>query len=175
MNYTSDPVSRVQLRNYARSIKEAIGLTGKLYFPVLQFLECFSELNQDPSFYYEVIDDYRLPGNIHAEYDYDNNCIRIKESVYRGAYNGNGRDRMTIMHELSHVLLLKMSGLRLYRSFDNESNQYKAYCDPEWQAKCLAGEFMVDADMVRGMTVHEVAEKCGVSQQAATVQLKSIK
>jgi len=51
----------------------------------------------------------------------------------------------------------------------------KPYMDPEWQAKCLAGEMMVPAHLVRGMSAQKIAECCGVSQPAAETQIRSIK
>ena len=44
----------------------------------------------------------------------------------------------------------------------------------EWQAKCLAGELMIDSDLVKGMSRSEVSEKCGVSYDAAKLQLSKI-
>ncbi len=98
--------------------------------------------------------------------------LRNRQSVYDGACAGNGRDRMTIIHEIAHYLLLCVNGLKLQRNFSN--NAVKAYCDPEWQAKCLTAEIMIPANIVKNMTVDEVVQYCGVSFEAASYQLAKI-
>ena len=47
-------------------------------------------------FNYEVVEDKVLSKKVHADTDIRTGHIRIKESVYEGACNGEGRDRMTI-------------------------------------------------------------------------------
>jgi len=173
MTYISDPLSRNQLRGYARAIREQLEQDGfelGIYFPVIRFLETFHKLIDDESFHFEVVPNDYFSINIHAEYDFDENCVRLKESVYESAEKGNGRDRMTVMHELSHALLLKVSGIKLRRTMGSVVR----YRDPEWHAKCLAGEIMVPAHLVKCMSAEEITNCCGVSQLAAETQLRSI-
>ncbi|MFR8644446.1 MAG: ImmA/IrrE family metallo-endopeptidase [Monoglobus pectinilyticus] len=75
---------------------------------------------------------------------------------------------MTVMHEIAHYLLLCVNGVKLQRNFNKQV--VKAYCDPEWQAKCLAGEIMIPAHLVAGMDLFDVIEKCGVSRDAAVIR-----
>lgn len=173
MNYLCTPMSRVALQNYATQIRETLHLSNVLEFPAVYFLEALSVLISDDDFYFSCIADDEWPGSEteHAYYDLEDNCVYIRESVYVGAYNGNGRDRMTIVHECCHVLLLKHSGLKLARSFDTK---IAAYCDPEWQAKCLAGELMIPANLVAGKSPDWVVRNCKVSYAAACYQLKKI-
>lgn len=170
MNYQCPPMSRKRLRCYARTIRDSLHLDGVLRFPAIEFLETLPSLIGDETFYYDYISDteWENPA-VHAYYDFDDNCVKVKESVYVGACEGNGRDRMTITHECSHVLLLRHSHLTLTRSF---SGNIPVYQDPEWQAKCLAGELMVPFDLVGNMSAVEIATKCGVSLDAAEYQLK---
>lgn len=79
---------------------------------------------------------------------------------------------MTIAHEFAHFITLCVCGFRLARSFDDVP--IPTYCDPEWQAKCLAGELMVDSDLVKGMSAIEISVACGVSLPAAKMQLSKI-
>lgn len=173
MNVIAEPLSRKQLRQYAKGIRKNIGYESELWFPVPQFLEAFHELIGDDEFYYECVPDDQLPPNRHAEYDVDGNCVRIKQSVYKNAVSGIGRDRMTIMHELSHVLIIKVSGVKLYRTMGD--SKIEPFRDPEWQAKCLAAEIMVPAYLAHGMSSQAIAKFCGVSQPAAEYQLRVIK
>ena len=170
ITYISQPLSRNQLRSYARQIRKFLGIEDDLYFPVMEVLEILPEIF--PKLTWEVVSDDELPYHIHAETDIITHHIRIKESVYDGACNGKGRDRMTIVHEIAHYFILCVSGIRLQRNFS--PNKVVTYCDPEWQAKCLAGELMIPAYLVKDLNVFEVEEKCGVSFEAACYQLRRI-
>ena len=101
-----------------------------------------------------------------------NHHIRIKESVYNGAAEGNGRDRMTIAHEIGHYFTLCFCGFQFQRNFKKET--VPAYRSPEWQAKCFAGELLIDFDLVYNMQPYEIVDKCGVSYEAAYYQYNQI-
>lgn len=167
--YIAAPLSRYSLRQYALSIRKELGLENVMKFPVLYFLEVFHNLIGDQNFHYELVPDNFFPKGIHAQYNVTENYIAIKSSVYEGAVADQGRDRMTIAHELSHALIIKHSGIKLNRCFSGE--KIVTYKDPEWQAKCLAGELMIPANLVKGMSPEQVAAACGVSYQAALYQL----
>ena len=47
-----------------------------------------------------------------------------------------------------------------------------AYMNPEWQANAFAGELMAPYDLVKGMRIEEIAEKCGMSITAASIQYR---
>ena len=125
-----------------------------------------------PKFSYEIVPDSTFPDNVHADTDVMSQHIRIKESVYEGAADGNGRDRMTIAHEIGHFFTLCFCGFKFQRNFKKE--KIPAYKSPEWQAKCFAGELLVDYDLVRNMQPYEIVEKCGVSYEAAYYQYRQI-
>ena len=168
-NYIVEPKSRNNLREYALQIRKNLGLENKLYFPVIEFLEVMPELF--PEFYYEVVEDRELSSNVHADTDVLNHCMRIKNSVYEGAYSRNGRDRMTIAHEMGHYFTLCVSGFKLQRNFGNQ--KLRAFEDPEWQAKCFAGELLIPAHLVVDMDVYSISVECCVSVDAARTQMKS--
>jgi Zn-dependent peptidase ImmA (M78 family) len=134
------------------------------------FLECLHILC--PRFSFEVVEDDQLPKNEYAHTDVVNHVIRIKESVYDGAYVGNGRDRMTIAHEIGHYVLMCVRGFGLQRNLSK--TPARTYEDPEWQAMCFAAELLVPAHLVRGMGASEIARKCGVSREAAEYQLRKL-
>lgn len=169
-SYMVEAKSRADLRSLAHAIREALHLDGVLCFPIVELLDTMTEIFDD--FNYEVVEDKTMPKNVHADTDIRTGCIRIKESVYVGACNGEGRDRMTIAHEFGHYFTLCFCGFKLERNFGGE--KAPACRDPEWQAKCFAGELLVPAHLVKGMTVHEIAERCGVSYDAACVQYKHL-
>lgn len=148
-----------------------MGLSNEVYFPIVSVLEMVHFFDEDAHF--EIVEADELAPNEHAVTDILSKTIKIRNDVYERACNGAGRDRMTIAHEFAHFVTLCICGFKLARSFD--SNPVPAYQDPEWQAKCLAGELMIDCDLVKGMTMDEVCTACGVSTQAAMVQLKTFK
>ena len=163
--------SRDDLRNLARRFRELLRLDEVLYFPIVELLDVLTEIFDD--FNYEIVEDNVLPKNVHGDTDIRTGHIRIKQTVYDGACNGEGRDRMTIAHEIGHYFTLCFCGFKLERNFGG--GKIITFRDPEWQAKCFAGELMVPAHRVKGMTVDKIAEKCGVSFAAASVQHKHLK
>lgn len=158
-NYIVEAKSRADLRRLARLFREYLHLDDVLYFPIVELLDVMTELFDD--FNYEVVEDNVLPKQVHADTDIRTGHIRIKASVYEGACNGEGRDRMTIAHEIAHYFTLCFCGFRLECNFSG--GKIPAFCDPEWQAKCFAGELMIPAHRVKCMDAHEIAEQCGVS------------
>lgn len=162
--------SRADLRNLAHDLRGRLHLDDVLYFPIVELLDVMTKLFED--FNYEIVDDVVLSEKVHADTDIRTGHIRIKESVYEGACNGEGRDRMTIAHEIGHYFTLCFCGFKLERNFDG--GEIPAFRDPEWQAKCFAGELMVPAHLVKGMDEYEIANQCGVSYDAARMQYKHL-
>ncbi len=163
-NYVAEALSRKQIRGLATAIKAEFGLRERLRIPIVELLDVMAE--KVKGFSYQVVEDFELPANVHAVTDIKTGLIKIKNSVYEGAANGRGRDRMTIAHEMAHFILCCLYSVKLAR-YDGTP---KHFCDPEWQAKCFAGEFLVDAELTRNMTPVDIANKCGVSLDAAECQ-----
>ena len=64
-------------------------------------------------------------------------------------------------------------GVAIYeRNFANK--KVKTYSDPEWQAKCFAGELLVPAHLMKGCSAEEIVEECGVSYDAAKIQYRKL-
>lgn len=164
--FIAEPASRLKLRKIANKIRNALNLQGDLYFDVARLLELICLIIPDTN--YEIVPDDTFPPHIHGDTDIIKKEIRIKESVYDGAVNGNGRDRMTIAHEIGHLLLLGMFGIKLQRNF--KKDKLLPYRSPEWQAKCFAAELLIPADLTKDMTPKEITQKCGVSKAAANYQ-----
>ncbi len=169
--YIVEPKSRMELRLLASQFRHCLHLDHALYFPVVQLLDILSELF--PDFSYEIAPDGEFPSEVHADIDIRTSHIRIRESVYDGACGGNGRDRMTIAHEIAHYFMLCVCGFHLERNFSQK--KVPAYSDPEWQAKCFAGELMVAAHLCCNKSPYEIAELCGVSDKAAKFQYKAFR
>lgn len=164
MAYKAQPLGRKNLRMLARQFREMLGIENVLYVNVLRILELVMPTLFE-GFEYEIVQRHELPKKRHADTDVVNKIIRIREDIYEKACNGDGQARMTIMHEIAHYLLIVVCGVKFARSFTDES--IKAYEDPEWQAKALAGEIMCDVKLIRHMTADQIKEECGVSWSAA--------
>ena len=113
----AEPVSRKTLMLIAIKLRELSGYSDGLCFPILKFLEHKMPLLFS-GFDYKILPKSYFSPNTHAETSIEEQTIRIREDVYLGAYNGLGRDRMTIAHEVAHYILLGVKGLKLYRSFE---------------------------------------------------------
>ena len=164
--YMVEPHGRKSIRALATSFRRSLGEMDQLHFPIVKLLDFMTV--HFPNFDYEIVEDDELPWNEHAQTDITTGHIRIKQTIYERACNGEGRDRMTIAHEIGHFFMLCFCGFTLTRTYDNA--KIPSFKDPEWQAKCFAGEFMIPKDRVEGMAVEEIVEKCGVSPEAASYQ-----
>ena len=92
--------------------------------------------------------------------------------MYLRAVSGEGRDRLTIAHEVGHLFLHDNDSIALCRL--DPSEKLKPYEDPEWQANAFAGELLASSYLISEMTGGEVSKRCGVSASAAAIQLRSL-
>lgn len=169
-SFRAEPLSRREIREQAHSFRHMLGLDGEKYVDVLGLLEnVLPILFHD--FHTEVLPVSQM-GSCHGLTLIDSNTIQIREDVYNGAYHGRGRDRFTIMHEVGHYLMLHNHAVGFARCDPGED--IPTYCDPEWQANAFAGEFLMDSNIIRNMSVEQIAEECGVSYQAARLQKSKI-
>ena len=168
--YMVEAKSRADLRELADMVREKLGLKDTLWVPIVELLDILSELLED--FSYEIVPDDEMEPGIHAETDITTGHITIKESIYDRACEGKGRDRMTIAHEIGHYFMLCFCGFKLQRCFDKDP--IPAYKDPEWQAKCFAGELMMGHNVISKMSLRDIYKSCGVSLRAAAYQFKHI-
>ncbi len=169
--YKADPVSREDIRRFIRGLKRKVGLEYELYFPILPFVENVLPL-LIPDFQFEVVPVIEMGGK-HGETYPSKNIMRIREDVYLRAAAGEGRDRLTIAHEVGHLFMHEDDSIALCRLAPNE--QLKPFENPEWQADAFGGELLASSYLIKGMTECEVQEKCGVSSSAAHVQLNTLR
>jgi Zn-dependent peptidase ImmA (M78 family) len=169
--YKANAISRNDIRRFIRSLKRHVGLENEFYFPIVPFLEnvLFVLI---PDFQLEIIP-FEEMGNKHGETYPSKNLIRIREDVYLRAIDGEGRDRLTIAHEIGHLFMHEDDSIALCRLSPNE--KLKPYEDPEWQADAFGGELLASSYLIKGMDAYAVSQKCGVTIKAAKVQLKSLR
>lgn len=166
--FAVEPHSRKDIEKIANRVREIFHLTD-LRCPIVTLIEVLGEplQNGEVLLNYEIVDNQEMP-NEYATYSPKTNTIRIRQSVYEGACEGNGRDRFTLAHELGHFMLHSLQDYRFARVQDS----VPAYRDPEWQANTFASMLLMPRDRIRGMSVDEVADACGTSKQAAEIALK---
>lgn len=168
--YKATGISRNDIRRYIRKIKKMVGLEDTLYFPILPFLENILPV-LIPDFQLEIVPITEM-GNKHGETYPSKNLIRIREDVYLRAATGEGRDRLTIAHEIGHLLLHEDTAIALCRLEPNQ--KLEPYEDPEWQADAFGGELLASSYLIQNMNEQQVQEKCGVSASAARCQLRAL-
>lgn len=161
------PRSRQEIKNLTAAIRvaspEAIQLTGAL--DVVYLLE---HLNEGTGF--EILEDSYLPEQTYAITD-NRGCIRIKQSIYEAACDGDPRHRFTIAHEIGHKLM-HASEIGFARSSDAST---KSFCDSEWQANEFAGQLLLPDDVLKAHWQDDpyiASELLGVSMECVEVRKK---
>lgn len=114
MDYIAEPLSRQNLRELAKIIRIKLKI-NTLFFPVVELLDVLSRMFE--KFNYEIVEDSNMPKDVHADTNSVTGHIRIRQSVYDNACAGNGRDRMTIAHEIAHFFLICLCGYKFQRNF----------------------------------------------------------
>lgn len=177
MYVTEQPISREKLRILAKAFKSHLGFGG-LFVDVPWLLEVtmhkFTDLDV------EIVKDEVLDKLVFADFiprdsTKDNRpLIRIKESVYNNACNKNsgsyGRDRMSIVHEIAHFILIDQIKIPVYKH--HGSGRPDLARTTEWQAMALAGEIIMPFEETEHIKdVYELSQKCGVSIDAANYRI----
>jgi len=107
----------------------------------------------------------------HGETFPNEGIIKIREDVYEGACDGNGRDRFTLSHELGHLIL--HSGISLARQPNIAT--HRAYEDSEWQADTFAAEFLMTSTHINSShRISDIVKMFGASDDAARVRLEKL-
>ena len=163
MSYPIAPaLSRTDIEKMTQIIRKRTNCTS-CYLEIVSFIE-FVIPKIDPEFDYEYVDDHMLPSGMYAYYDPYENKMTIRNSVYEGACDNNGRDRFTLAHETGHYFLHR-NGL----SFARSEYEVPKYCDPEWQANVFASALLIPKSVTFSMGAEEIRDTCKVSYQAAEI------
>ena len=163
------PKSRAEIANLAWTVRQISGCSSRiLLFPIMTFLE-----NTLPKlcteFKYEIVENGTLNGGARAITYPAQLHILIEESVYDGACDGVGKDRMTIAHEVGHLFM--HTGLPLAKHY--EQVPVKIFENSEWQADVFAGELLAPTRLIEGMFPEQIADKFQISRKAAQTQFRA--
>lgn len=166
----ANPLSRLDIRKYARDIRKLMGRENTEYFPILEFVELgLPQIFE--GFVFEVREVSEM-GNKHGQACPEENSIILREDVYEGVLRDEGRDRHTLAHEVGHFLLHKPGSVAMARL--EPGGKLKPWQDPEWQASAFAGELLIPAHLVKGKPIIYVVHTCKVSVEAARYQLSKM-
>lgn len=169
MHYITRPTSRKEIRILAKAFRNICGYNATEPIDPVELLDRLPNIKGLEDVFYTVVGDNELAENVPAQCDLTNEGyqIKIKESVYVGACERRvGGSRMHIMHEIAHAFADKIGFHPIFaRTFyDSEMRPYESL---EWIVKALAGEVMIPHKCTGNMSVSEIMEIYGVSQQAA--------
>jgi hypothetical protein len=158
------PISRSKIRSIAHALRSHLQWEEPS-FPIVEVME---HILPDLLSGYELqICDADELGVNHGLTSPDENIVRIREDVYNRACEGAGRDRMTMAHELGHLILHRDIGMARLPP----DSVIPVYMDSEWQANCFGGELLICATHIHICgDVTEIANCFGVSTQAASTQ-----
>jgi transcriptional regulator with XRE-family HTH domain len=157
------PQSLKSLRDFAEKVRSAFVTDDTFEFPIIDVLEIkLPSLLDD---FYLDIREKEAMGPLEGMVIAGKNTIAIREDVYVGACDGNGRDRFTCCHEFGHFLLHRDVAMARVRE---DADQ--VYCDSEWQADTFAGSLMLSHRHAKNFPTQAMASKsCGMTSTAVSV------
>lgn len=183
MDYESRiTLGRIQIRNIANFTRKMLKI-NTIKFPVLKALEKL--IDKFPNnLYYQIFSDDEFERNVMAELvpeDEDFYCIRIRETVYEKAVNGDRASLGYICHEMCHFILIHIfnAGPRMYID-ENEIHYARRFGDNalprcksvEWQAKALCGEIMIPYEKCKNYSLKQIVNITKSSNEQASYFLK---
>lgn len=177
--YIADPQTRKQIREKAKFVREYLKIDDQVYINIVKVIENLqneetlfcdilnvTDFDKVAKFYYPNIAREELL-NMPAFTDMKMNNIYIRENSYNKACNGDPVERMNLAHELGHIIM-KITGVKYEKLTSFVTPE--AYRDPEWQAKCFGGEFMMNKELVENLSADEIAKVCGITGRSANYQ-----
>ncbi|MBQ6686380.1 MAG: ImmA/IrrE family metallo-endopeptidase [Firmicutes bacterium] len=160
------PLSRQKIRDIAYNFRKILGIENELYIDILRILEMILvPMGLD----FEIVPVSEMDEEA-VTYPQESRIV-LREDVYLKAMEGNGRARYTIAHEIGHAIMHLSDRISFARGIE----AVPIYMDPEWQADVFAAELLIPKHLVGELDVKEVVSKCGVSNQAARIQLSKYK
>ena len=161
------PTCGDKIRKEAQQLRDALQ-QKKPYIKVVSLLEVLQEME---FLEFEIIEDQELGDEEAISYP-DKGLMKIKQSVYDKAYEGDGHCRFTIAHELGHLQMHKGQA-----SFARgETEVHEVYEDSEWQADTFASEFLIDQRLItKNDSIYDLSKRFGVSHSAAARRLTKLR
>ena len=172
MDYETKATSRKELRLYSKLFRSICGFSPDECIDPVILLDKLPGLEGFEDVRYEIVYGNKLPKNVPAQCTQtdDGYLIEIKDAVYMRAYEKrSGGDRMHIMHEIMHTFADKLGFKPIFsRRLTKDVPVYRRL---EWIVMALAGEVMMPYEATQGMSVKQLKETYGVSDDAAKKRL----
>ncbi len=167
-DFETSPISWDKLAEHAVQLRKALNVENEPYFKVIHAIEVIM-CNKLELIDFEV-DDRATMGQAEGYTCPNGKFIRLREDVYIGAINNDGRSRFTAAHELGHWML-HTNGAKLSRIQPGKS--VPAYRSAERQADQMAAELLMPRRFFSMEdTPQTVVDRHGVSFSAATHRLR---
>lgn len=158
------PMSGKSIEELVEDFREMFGLTDVVIFPVLKFLElALPQIEIDT----EIVEDWELP-DAYAITDTGKGIIKIRNSVYEGAYRGVARDKFTICHEIGHAVLHTPDRVEFARG------SIPKYMQSEWQANRFAAALLAPRNLALGMMPVQMSNTFQISMDAANFRYQDL-
>lgn len=155
------PRSRRQIEAIAGAVRGLLGVSRGGRIALQPILEFALDDIVDQAFF-RVVDDAEL-GGAEAMTDGREPVITLSASTYVRLQNGDARARMTVAHEIGHLIL--HSGQIVFH-FEEPVDDSRFH--PEWQADQFAAALLMPRDAFAKMkTVWQAMKTFGVSRSAA--------
>jgi IrrE N-terminal-like domain len=114
-------------------------------------------------------------GDAEAYTEFNPPNIVVRNSVYQLARKWDGRSRMTLAHELGH-LVMHPGAAKLRSDFGRlNSTKLRPFESAEWQANKFASLFLMPLHIVRDFaSASQISENCQVSLRAAEIRFSEL-
>jgi transcriptional regulator with XRE-family HTH domain len=157
------PLSIEKLRDFAEQVRSVFVEDDQIEFPIMDVIE-FRLGHIFEGFYIDIRDKESM-GEDEGRVIGGTKGLALREDVYEGAWNGNGRDRFTACHEFGHFLMHRT--ITMARTREDTD---KIFCDAEWQADTFAGTLLMSPRHLGKFTdSDDAASSCGMTGAAAKV------
>lgn len=169
-NFIVPPLSNQDIENIALRVRETFGLKHVEYLPVMTLLE---SVLSDRLEYVDLRIGYLSEMKYAEGYTSpDGSFIKLRQDVYRKAYENDGRARFTVAHELGHWFL--HTNIELQRI--QAGIKVPLYKLSEFQADQFAACLLMPRSLITpNDTIESIRCKFAVSKSAASNRLKKIR
>ncbi len=173
-DYYCAPMKIIEIEHKAYAWRDALRIPqGRTIPDLLNVLE--HELPEIfPEFFLRV-EENNVDG-VEAYTQFDPPSITVRDYVYENAASQDGRARMTLAHELGHLVMHK-SAVPMNRAPGKYSSlqQLPKFASAEWQANTFASAFLLPEWLVREYDNDtDVASAFSVSLAAARVRREKL-
>jgi hypothetical protein len=172
-DFIAKPLSEKEIELKALAWRDALRVRGDWAPDLISLLEARLP-KLFPSFALVVRPDSEMVA-VEGYTEFNPPQIVVSESVYKLARRFDGRARMTLAHELGHLVM--HPGASKMRTVDGNktSTNVKPYQSAEWQARKFGAFFLLPTDIVmQFVTPNDLAEGCCVSFQAASIRFAEV-